>query len=406
LPRLLTAIWLVFVLRGAFYCRFIPLWEGYDEWGHYAFVEHLRTNAGSLPHTTDGVTEEIRRSVQSARFLHEAADPLKLFEAQQPPLYYWLLSIPNRFVLPTDIATRILILRLFSMWIASLAIPFGYLAALEVFHSRSIALSICALITAMPELMIDIARIGNESLSIAIASWLILLLLRKRAPMLGLALGLGLLTKAYFLAFLPILIFKRRFDSLAAALAISGWWYWRNILLTGTLTGEIMDVATKKLGWTAKLAAIGNQHWLRALDTALWTHIWSGAWSFFTVKSWMYRVFELIFALLAVLVLYAIFKAPISRTKGKLRMLVFLEALFIAGIAYQSLAIFQNTGLSFAPGWYFYTLVVAEAILLATGLFVLVGRRRVVPAILCLTALFASLDLYSTIFVLARHYKG
>ena len=49
----LAAIWLVFVLRGVFYCNLIPLWEGFDEWGHYAFVEHLRLHAGALPRTTD-----------------------------------------------------------------------------------------------------------------------------------------------------------------------------------------------------------------------------------------------------------------------------------------------------------------------------------------------------------------
>lgn len=27
-------IWLIFLLRGTFYCCFIPLWEGFDEWGH------------------------------------------------------------------------------------------------------------------------------------------------------------------------------------------------------------------------------------------------------------------------------------------------------------------------------------------------------------------------------------
>ena len=177
---LLAAVWLVFVLRGVFYCNLIPLWEGFDEWGHYAFVEHVRLHPDVLPRTTDPVTEEIRESVQSAPIRHEASDPMVLFEAQQPPLYYWILSAPNRIWLHADISTRVHRLRILSVLIASLAIPFAWLAALELFHSRRIALSVCALIAAMPGLMIDIARIGNESLAIAIASWLILLLLRDR----------------------------------------------------------------------------------------------------------------------------------------------------------------------------------------------------------------------------------
>ncbi len=203
-------IWLVFLLRGAFYCQLIPLWEGFDEWGHYAFVEHLRLHSGSLPRTSAGVTEEIRHSVQSAALRHEAADPLTLFEAQQPPLYYWILSVPNRVWISAPIATRVYRLRLFSIFIASLVIPFAYLAAFELFYSRAMALSVCAMIAAMPGLMIDISRIGNESLSIALASWIVLMLLREKAPALGLALGLALLTKAYFLVFLPVLILRRR----------------------------------------------------------------------------------------------------------------------------------------------------------------------------------------------------
>ncbi len=281
---MLAAIWLIFLIRGAFYCNLIPLWEGFDEWGHYAFVEHMRLHPGTLPRTTDGVTEEIRRSVQSAAIRHEASDPMMLFEAQQPPLYYWILSVPNRVWIGADISTRVHRLRIFSVLIASLVIPFAWLAALELFSNRGMALSVCALIAVMPALMIDIARIGNESLAIALASWITLLLLRDRGwAALGIALGLGLLTKAYFLAFIPILILRRRIDSLAVAIGIGGWWYWRNFRLTGTWTGEIMDVAATKLGWAAKLSAIGKVHWLRVLDVALWTHIWTGGWSFFTL---------------------------------------------------------------------------------------------------------------------------
>jgi hypothetical protein len=400
----LGAIWLAFLIRGAFYCQYLPLWEGYDEWAHYAFVEHLRLQ-GTLPLTTDPITEEIRHSVQSAPLPHEAADPMRGYEAQQPPLYYWILSPLNRLLIQEPIATRVRLLRCFSVCIASLAIPFAYLAAWNLFYSRAMALSVCALITAMPGLMIDIARIGNECLSIAIASWIIALLLQRRAPALGLALGLGLLTKAYFLAFIPILIVRRRLYSLLVAIAIGGWWYGRNLRLTGSLTGEIMDVAAAKLGFAAKLAAIGKVHWLAVLDVALWTHIWTGAWSFFTVRSWIYRVFELIFAILVIMVILALAKRPWGRFKGKLAMLISLEALFAAGISYQALMIFIEKNISFAPGWYFYAVVVAEALLLASGALILAGRKRALLAMGFLIVLFAALDIYSTFFVLARHYK-
>jgi hypothetical protein len=82
-----------------------------------------------------------------------------------------------------------------------------------------------------------------------------------------------------------------------------------------------------------------------------------------------------------------------------------LEALFIAGISYQTLTIYLEKGISFTPGWYFYALIVAEALLLATGMLILAGRKRVLLAMGFLIGLFAALDVYSAIFVLARHYK-
>jgi hypothetical protein len=408
----LGAIWLVFLIRGAFYCQLIPLWEGYDEWAHYAFVEHLRLHHGSLPRTSDGVSEEIRESVQSAPRKHEATQPLKLYEAQQPPLYYWILSVPNRMLIDAPIRTRVYPLRLFSILIASLVIPLAYLAAFELFFSRAIALSVCALIAAMPELMIDIARIGNESLAIAIASWITWLLLRDSEPRpqgavsLGIALGLGLLTKAYFLAFIPILILRRRFSSLALSIAIGGWWYWRTFRLTGTITGEGLDVASRNLSWTVKLAAFGKVHWLSAVDTALWTHIWNGAWSFYTVKSWIYRVFETVFVMVLIMVIYALLRRPWGRFKRKLALLLSLEALFIAGISYFTVTIFLSKNISFAPGWYFYALIVAEALIISCGMLILAGRRRVLRAMGILIGLFAALDVYSALFVLAKHYRS
>jgi hypothetical protein len=401
---LLAAIWLIFLIRGAFYCNLIPLWEGFDEWGHYAFVEHLRLHPGTLPRTTDGVTEEIRRSVQSARIRHEASDPLMLFEAQQPPLYYWILSVPNRIWIGADIATRVHRLRLLSVLIASLAIPFAWLAALELFSSRALALSVCALIAAMPALMIDIARVGNESLAIAVGSWLILLLLRKNTRTLGIVLGLGLLTKAYFLVFIPILILRRRIYSLGVAIAIGGWWYGRTFAQTGTLTNAVMDMAASKLGWAAKLAIAAKMNWLAVLDSAVWTHIWLGGWSFLTVRSWMYRVFEVIFAVTATMLGFALARRPWGGFKDKLALLCSLEALFAVGLGYQALSIFLAKHIFFTPGWYSYSLVVAEALLLATGLLILAGHRRVLVAMGFLIVLFVALDVYSAIFILARHY--
>jgi hypothetical protein len=37
-------IWACFLVRLFFYCATIPLWEGFDEYAHFAYVQQLATN--------------------------------------------------------------------------------------------------------------------------------------------------------------------------------------------------------------------------------------------------------------------------------------------------------------------------------------------------------------------------
>ncbi len=118
----------------------------------------------------------------------------------------------------------------------------------------------------------------------------------------------------------------------------------------------------------------------------------------------MYRIFEVIFAVLSIAIVSGLAKRPFGRLKGKLTLLVSLEALFALGIAYQALSAFLEKRTSFAPGWYFYALIVAEALLLSSGMLILAGHRRVLLAMGLLVGLFGALDVYSAFFILARHY--
>ena len=46
--RWLGCLWLIFLLRGLFYVSFVPLWEGFDEWSHYAVVQTMVTSGRLL----------------------------------------------------------------------------------------------------------------------------------------------------------------------------------------------------------------------------------------------------------------------------------------------------------------------------------------------------------------------
>ena len=148
---LLTAVWLSFILRALFYCTAFPLWEGFDEYAHVAVIQHVFVHHDLPDFRTANSSREIAesrklapvpwllrddsngllsheeywrlsnqdRSQRQARLRNlppswsaEDADPkLPLYEAQQPPLYYWLLMPVYWSVKSLDLPTQIWILR-------------------------------------------------------------------------------------------------------------------------------------------------------------------------------------------------------------------------------------------------------------------------------------------------------
>ena len=249
--RWLFAIWVCFLARTAFYSAALPLWEGFDEWSHFAVIRRMalrgellvprdskvpRDVAASLelapvpwalrdmpaPSVTQDAywrlpaAERTRREASfrsmPARWAFEdSAGPLTAYEALQPPLYGWLMVPVSLAARSSGLADEVLWLRWVSCAIGSLAIPLAFLVGRSVFRSDSVALGCAAVVAAMPEFAFDIARIGNECLGVmlfTLLTWLALEAVLKglsyrRAAAMGIVLGLGLLTKAYFLAAVP-----------------------------------------------------------------------------------------------------------------------------------------------------------------------------------------------------------
>ncbi len=365
--------------------------------------------------------------------------PILQYEAQQPPLYYVLLAPVYRVLQNEPLPVRVFALRLVSLSIASTIIFTVYRIGLLVLPGPGLALSAALVIAAAPGLFIDICRVGNESLSIALAGALLLgalQVLRRPAHLihwllLGLLAGASVLTKSYALAFLPllpltaILAFVRTRQSgpriaLGLLLAVSitvvsaDWWYQHVWTTTHTLSGEQMDMAGVPSTLHDRLAAARAVDWQMVLDLSAFTHIWTGGWSFLVARAWMYRFFEAA-ALLAVagfaLHLGRMVRATAAdrrlhlRTAGTILVLYLLLAM-CAVQAYHSLAAFLATGDSTAIGWYFYAVVAAEATATAIGFHALFGRGWSVRAMTLLVALLATFDLYTMHGLLIPHYTG
>jgi hypothetical protein len=431
MPARVWLLWLLFLVRGAFYCQLLPLWEGWDEYAHLAWIQHW-TQTGALPRLKDGVSKEIDESLRLAplpaelRWMgppyltHEqwwalpeperdgrraalrAIPPatanapaeryFQAYEAQQPPLYYWVLSLPARAAANWSIVNCVRILRLFSVLLASLCLPFTWLLAREILPDALQLLPV-AILAAAPGLAIDVARVGNDALMIpatAAFTWLI----ARRKPnggLAGAALGTALLAKATALALLPAIILlwwrKSRRDlaiALAVAAAIAGWWYARNLWLGLSLTGWLADNETRNV-----LSGLARIDWLSAAGVEAKSFLWFGGWSFLTLKSWMYRVPEIL-GLIAIAGLMA--RRP-PRIAAPAAIVVFAFIAYFWGIMVN----FSSQGVSNIPGWYLWAFAPAMCVLFTAGL----GRTAWI-----LIVIVALLDLYGASAVMAPYYAG
>jgi hypothetical protein len=361
----LILIWCAFVARGIFYSAVFPVWEGYDEPFHFAFIQSLVTQM-KLPTATTQVSREVQASLHALplpgtilrhgyppplithdefwkldsnqrehlqqEFLNipkewarePATENSRNYEAQQPPLYYVLFSVPLRGTRVWDLASRVFLLRVLGIIVASAAIPFGYLVGRKVLGNEMSALGIVALASVMPEMMVNISRVANESLAIVLYTLLVYVTLKivdgaehfNQLPFLGLLLGLGLLTKAYFLTALPAVVvilawclwrwpqqWKRLTLHSGVMIAIvsgmAGWWYWRAHQVMGSWSGLYSEAAVPRMSKWQMLDQLWHVNWLSALISVLLSHIWYGGWSFLRVSNSVYVVFGVV-VLLAV----------------------------------------------------------------------------------------------------------
>lgn len=460
--------------RGVFYATVLPLWEGYDEYSHFAYVQHLNVH-GSIPIPgISRISREVSASlgstplpwtlkdlvpgairyddfwslpphVREARVaaLGRPGDPSlrqedpraeKLYESQQPPLYYWLMAPFLGMAENWSLPARVLLLRSVSLLLCSLALPLGFAIARRVLGSAPLAICAVAAVVCMPEGMINLARVGNESLALLLYTLLTYACVRMidegpnpwNSVLIGAALGCGLLTKAYFLTAIPAVcvgfaLTLRRAEctwrrvaallgaSLSIAMLSSFWWYRFIHDVTGDFTGQIQSVAVVGFPWYERLRVGWRLDWLSALDTAAFSHIWFGGWSFLQVRSWIYHLFYAVgLASVVGLMVLSLRTRPVAPVVNRrsLFVLAVLEACFCASLAYQVTLAQIVYGKPMTNGWYLYCLVFAEIILICAGLMALLPLRQRTLAPVGLVGLFVALDVYGMNFLLIPYYFG
>ena len=298
-PSLMKNRWLILILLAygviaITYALATPPLESSDEYKHYPFVHYLQTT-GQLP---------ILDPIEPGLWLQEAAQP-PLYYLLMAGLTSWIDSSdlsevhrinPHAFVgNPNQVANKNLILpqpdRLVFPWqgtilaiylirLASIALGIGTIVltnALGRFLANDqVGLLAAALVAFNPMFLFISAAVNNDSLPALMGAWGCYLLARlwqeqmnqsdgkllwRRYLSLGVVLGLGIMTKLSLGGLLGLaglmvavmawkqhnlrILFLGGMTILLLAMAISSWWFVRNWLLYGDLTGLNVFIAVQ-----------------------------------------------------------------------------------------------------------------------------------------------------------------
>lgn len=415
LQWLVGAAVIAFVSLSLAHVFLIPPGEGFDEMAHYAYVA-LLADEGRIPvigkDTMDaswqkrrehfpepydgpgpkmtyreffGQPDDIRREAISQWYARakRAERPIRYqrghgpnWQGQHPPLYYLLIAPVYKVTGDLSIGHRLLWMRLVTVIIACSSSVFFWLAwrAATSDAQRRLALGV-ALAALTPSLVLDIARLGNDSLSMAIAAalfWQLLALRRTRrawvtVAVIGLLLGLGCLTKGYFPVLTPsvivaVALVSRRRAGWRTVLAqcalvgmicaaIAGWWHVRSYRISGLwlLTAVELIFQDRPRADIRPLAFMVEL--VRGSIVMIATYFYCGTWSWVKIP-WAWSLpFGALLGLAAVSFVRR-FRSAFLRS-WEAAVLVILPAL-VLGLLWHMWLVIKIYGAGTTPGYYLH----------------------------------------------------
>ena len=430
-PSAIHRLLLVYAaLNAVLYSMLLPLWEGFDEPFHFGYVQQLANGQG-LP---DARNARLSREVWETILRAPASDPVKSnlpevvtyseyfswplerrsgvqrslrdiprdyrwqlssagnYEAHHPPLAYLLLAIPERLLAGVPLPPRVLILRIIAALAGAVLLftaTVALCAELSIGEAQRNVVLFCVLSSQMT--WATLAHVANDWLAVPLAVWTLVFMIRgassptpAKLASASLMLSAGLLTKAYFLALVPVLSGiaairgssregkLRGFVTQAAVIAIcAGPWYLRNYLLYHVITG--MQESRAGVGPSKVFSAAFTMDWPGVVATSIRAALLLWIFSRHTLREWMVVAYCAAFAL---------------------------------AIAYASVVVYVGTGnrLSTPSAWYAQVLVAPTLALLLLGTARWPGAGKVLAIAIAL--LFGYVLAATYVFKLIPLYAG
>jgi len=341
----------IYLFRGLMLICIIPPLEMWDEYQHVGYIVYLH-DTGKLPILNRTLVPEalmrevvrwpqsqytMQRLAPSGALAYEqywsssapprldlqwsATHPL-LYEAQQPPVYHWLMWPIYRMAGGTEnLGRAVSVLRLVNLGISAvgLAIMLGWLGS--VFQDRRYAMIAGLWIVTQPLLLLNAVRVANDALAVtlgtAIVVWSIALCGRRliwHGAGLGALLGLSILTKPTDVALVPLVMCA------LALLAVRGKVGWSRAVAAGAVlliattleTAAYFHFTWRQYGMLIPMQGAVINHskgvrlgayldWFRPSHLAFWRYylqdwfvqdgLWVGGWSFISapaILTWIY----------------------------------------------------------------------------------------------------------------------
>lgn len=454
-PRVIVALLLIAsLLVGLGHIALLPPFDGFDETAHYSYIQQI-AETGRWPRRSDKLSQDIPNYLEVApttENMHGRWTYLEFFasnaatiaagrqaiqsppatprtwapaveanwQAQHPPLYYALLAPAYLASKTWSLATQLFVLRALSYLIAWAGLCIVALWAMNKgadTRMSMLPLAIGLWPAIFPMWFPEMGRLGNDSLITAFAALTLVLVHRialaagtvRDYALLGLALGLALLTKATFLPvvaatilFLAIRIgvawrrserfavrMKGTWICVGIVLAVSGWWYAVKLLETGSAIGSNDVVNMHSSG--GLIAGLAKNLTIPIAIKAPWdlvtSFLWSGTWSFVQPP----RIAMVPLVLLLAALAYGIYRYVSQQGARSIDWFMALVlGLFLTAIGYHSLVLLSLAGVP-APTWYLHSLAPILALGLSQGLAGLGGAtwmRHLMTALLAYALAF------------------